>query len=86
MDIKQKISLGIAKRLAKTMTKEQFIEALKVEWISYLPEDKDEVDIDKIVDASMQRVKESGMSEVYRVIGIVREDLVKALEEIIKES
>ena len=78
----QKVGRGMAKRLAKQIPKEDFIDQLKQEWDKSLPKNGSELDIDLVVDGSMQRIRESGLGEAFDIVGITREDLVEALKEV----
>lgn len=80
---KQKIGKLMAKRLAKQIPKEDFINQLKEEWDRKLPRNRSELNIDLIVDESMKRIKKSGLGEAFDIAGITREDLVKALKEVL---
>jgi len=81
---KEKIGSQMAKRLAKQVGKEEFLEQLKGEWRS-LPRNGNEVDIDLVIDGSMERIKKSGIKEAFDIVGITREDLKKVLVEVLRE-
>lgn len=83
---KDKIGFLAAKRLVKQIPKEEFIRLLKEEWNQNLPKNRDEIDVDLVVDGSIERIKKSGLKKIFDVVGITREDLVEALGEVIRSE
>ena len=81
---KEKIGSQMAKRLAKQVGREGFLEQLKGKWRS-LPRNGNETDIDLVIDGSMERIKKSGIKEAFDIVGITREDLKKVLVEVLRE-
>lgn len=82
---RQRLSRGMAKRLASRVGKEYLLDQFRIQWALNLPPDRN-IDVDAVVDGSMQRIRESGMAEIFDKVGITRKDLVKALGEVIRGS
>ena len=80
---RDRLAKGVLKKLAGKTSKEAFLTQLKGEWRKQLPVGGGGIKIDEIVDGSMQRIEKSGMKEIFDTVGITREDLVKALKEVL---
>lgn len=81
----QKVGKFLAKRLAKQVGKEGFLEQLKAEWRAQLPKNKDMIDVEVIIGGSLDRIQRSGFKDVFDAAGITEADLREALLEVIRE-
>jgi hypothetical protein len=79
----EKMSISLAKQLAKQIGKEAFLKELKDNWKPVLDLSKS---TDDIVDSSWGRIKQMKFESVFAVVGVTKEDIRKMIEELKNEA
>jgi len=76
MDIKSRVSLSIAKKLAGKISKEGFLSQLASEWVLHLPEG---FDVEDTVRSVREQIRTSGSEDIFGIVGIKDEDIRSVL-------
>lgn len=80
--IKEKVSLALGTKLAKQISKEDFLDQLKEAWA---PELKGK-NVEDILSKSKKRIEKSGRKKLFDTVGITDDDLREVIKEIINEK
>lgn len=73
----------IARQVAKKVSKEDFLSQLKEAWWPTIGKNSD---TESEVEIALHRVKKSGYEDVFKTVGITREDIKQVIEEIKNEK
>ncbi len=86
MGIKEKMALRAAEKLAGSVDKDSFLTQLKTQWKEQIESGRVRVSsLDQMVDEAEGRIKSSGFEQVFRKVGVAREDIRSILGEILEE-
>lgn len=73
----------IAKQVAKKVPKEDFLSQLKAAWAPTIGKNSN---TESEVETALDRIKKSGYEDVFKTVGITREDIKQVIEEIKNEK
>jgi len=79
-NLKQKMGKGLAKEVAKRISKDEFLEYLVDFWPAAFEKSAGALDIEAETKKMKKRLRDSGYWEIFQTMGVTEKDLVETLK------